>query len=92
MGTPVTGTPQGGVFSPQLSVEDDGLKQQFSHQTIQRVNIISHELYRTTIKAPAHVFYLHFFKLKPPISSRPPRIKGVGEKIRLDAKQDLSVR
>ncbi|XP_014370596.2 glycine receptor subunit alpha-4 isoform X1 [Papilio machaon] len=36
MGTPVTGTPQGGVFSPQLSVEDDGLKQQFSHQTIQR--------------------------------------------------------
>ncbi|KAI8434813.1 hypothetical protein MSG28_003319 [Choristoneura fumiferana] len=34
--TPVTGTPQGGVFSPQLSVEDEGLKQQFSHQTIQR--------------------------------------------------------
>ncbi|XP_038215699.1 gamma-aminobutyric acid receptor subunit delta-like isoform X2 [Zerene cesonia] len=36
LSTPVTGTPQGGVFSPQLSVEDEGLKQQFSHQTIQR--------------------------------------------------------
>ncbi|CAG4988888.1 unnamed protein product [Parnassius apollo] len=36
MGTPVTGTPQGGVFSPQINVEDEGLKQQFSHQTIQR--------------------------------------------------------
>ncbi|XP_026758040.1 gamma-aminobutyric acid receptor subunit delta-like isoform X2 [Galleria mellonella] len=36
LSTPVTGTPQGGVFSPQLSVEDDGLKQQMSHQTIQR--------------------------------------------------------
>ncbi|XP_045445420.1 glycine receptor subunit alpha-4-like [Melitaea cinxia] len=36
LSTPVSGTPQGGVFSPQLSVEDEGLKQQFSHQTIQR--------------------------------------------------------
>ncbi|XP_072943372.1 gamma-aminobutyric acid receptor subunit pi-like isoform X9 [Epargyreus clarus] len=36
LSTPVTGTPQGGVFTPQLSVEDEGLKQQFSHQTIQR--------------------------------------------------------
>ncbi|KAM3963051.1 glycine receptor subunit alpha-4 [Aphomia sociella] len=36
LSTPVTGTPQGGVFSPQLSVEDDGFKQQMSHQTIQR--------------------------------------------------------
>ncbi|XP_059057061.1 glycine receptor subunit alpha-4-like [Achroia grisella] len=36
LSTPVTGTPQGGVFTPQLSVEDDGLKQQMSHQTIQR--------------------------------------------------------
>lgn len=40
LSTPVSGTPQGGVFSPQLSVEDEGLKQQFSHQTIQRVNIL----------------------------------------------------
>ncbi|XP_072943366.1 glycine receptor subunit alpha-4-like isoform X3 [Epargyreus clarus] len=37
LSTPVTGTPQGGVFTPQLSVEDEGLKQQFSHQTIQRL-------------------------------------------------------
>ncbi|XP_013195946.1 glycine receptor subunit alpha-2 isoform X1 [Amyelois transitella] len=36
LSTPVTGTPQGAVFTPQLSVEDEGLKQQFSHQTIQR--------------------------------------------------------
>ncbi|XP_050668032.1 glycine receptor subunit alpha-4-like isoform X2 [Leptidea sinapis] len=36
LSTPVTGTPQGGVFTPQLSLEDEGLKQQFSHQTIQR--------------------------------------------------------
>ncbi|KAL0842224.1 hypothetical protein ABMA28_014384 [Loxostege sticticalis] len=36
LSTPVTGTPQGGVFSPQLSVEDDGLKQQFDNQAIQR--------------------------------------------------------
>ncbi|XP_063378304.1 glycine receptor subunit alpha-2-like isoform X2 [Cydia fagiglandana] len=34
--TPVTGTPQGGVFSPTLSVEDEGLKQQLDHQTISR--------------------------------------------------------
>ncbi|KAG6452752.1 hypothetical protein O3G_MSEX007746 [Manduca sexta] len=38
LGTPVTGTPQGGVFSPTLSVEDEGLKQQFEHQTIQRLS------------------------------------------------------
>ncbi|XP_026495350.2 glycine receptor subunit alpha-4-like isoform X4 [Vanessa tameamea] len=38
LSTPVSGTPQGGVFSPQLSVEDEGLKQQFSHQTIQRLS------------------------------------------------------
>lgn len=38
LSTPVTGTPQGGVFSPTLSVEDDGFKQQMDHQTIQRVN------------------------------------------------------
>ncbi|XP_075969761.1 glycine receptor subunit alpha-2-like isoform X2 [Anticarsia gemmatalis] len=36
LSTPVTGTPQGGVFSPTLSVEDDGFKQQMDHQTIQR--------------------------------------------------------
>lgn len=38
LSTPVTGTPQGGVFSPTLSVEEDGFKQQMEHQTIQRVN------------------------------------------------------
>ncbi|XP_028036799.1 gamma-aminobutyric acid receptor subunit delta-like isoform X2 [Bombyx mandarina] len=36
LSTPVTGTPQGGMFSPTLSVEDEGLKQQFEHQAIQR--------------------------------------------------------
>ncbi|KAJ8725761.1 hypothetical protein PYW08_003944 [Mythimna loreyi] len=36
LSTPVTGTPQGGVFSPTLSVEEDGFKQQMEHQTIQR--------------------------------------------------------
>ncbi|XP_021185003.1 glycine receptor subunit alpha-2 isoform X3 [Helicoverpa armigera] len=36
LSTPVTGTPQGGMFSPTLSVEDDGFKQQMEHQTIQR--------------------------------------------------------
>lgn len=36
LSTPVTGSPQGGIFSPTLSVDDDGLKQQFEHQTIQR--------------------------------------------------------
>lgn len=38
----ITGTPpQGGVFAPQLTSEDEGMKQQFSHSTIQRVNITS---------------------------------------------------
>ncbi|XP_026329629.1 gamma-aminobutyric acid receptor subunit delta-like isoform X2 [Hyposmocoma kahamanoa] len=33
----ITGTPpQGGVFAPQLTSEDEGMKQQFSHSTIQR--------------------------------------------------------
>lgn len=40
LSTPVTGTPQGGMFSPTLSVEEDGFKQQMDHQTIQRVNNI----------------------------------------------------
>ncbi|CAG9585267.1 unnamed protein product [Danaus chrysippus] len=47
LGTPVTGTPQGGVFSPQLSVEDEGLKQQFSHQTIQRLTSSERRLRRS---------------------------------------------
>ncbi|XP_023940916.1 glycine receptor subunit alpha-4-like isoform X1 [Bicyclus anynana] len=46
LSTPVTGTPQGGVFSPQLSVEDEGLKQQFSHQTIQRLTSSERRLRR----------------------------------------------
>nr|XP_034840093.1 glycine receptor subunit alpha-4-like isoform X2 [Maniola hyperantus] len=46
LSTPVTGTPQGGAFSPQLSLEDDGLKQQFSHQTIQRLTSSERRLRR----------------------------------------------
>ncbi|CAH0721789.1 unnamed protein product, partial [Brenthis ino] len=46
LSTPVSGTPQGGVFSPQLSVEDEGLKQQFSHQTIQRLTSSERRLRR----------------------------------------------
>ncbi|XP_041976829.1 gamma-aminobutyric acid receptor subunit delta-like isoform X3 [Aricia agestis] len=40
LSTPVPGSPQGSVFSPQISVEDEGLKQQFSHQTIQRLSAL----------------------------------------------------
>lgn len=38
LGSPAAGGAQGPVFTPQLSAEDEGFKQQFSHQTIQRVN------------------------------------------------------
>lgn len=44
LSTPVTGTPQGGMFSPTLSVEEDGFKQQMEHQTIQRVITTTPEL------------------------------------------------
>ncbi|XP_037973837.2 gamma-aminobutyric acid receptor subunit delta isoform X3 [Plutella xylostella] len=36
LGSPAAGGAQGPVFTPQLSAEDEGFKQQFSHQTIQR--------------------------------------------------------
>lgn len=88
-------------------MEDDGLKQQFDNQAIQRVGTKRkrHEPSAWANYVPNHVrcCSLHddnlglntrgiIIKIRTQIFSRPTREKGIGDKIRLGVKQGLLAR